>query len=100
MSSVCRSRLAVDLRVVRAGVPLTWHMNAAEPHPPAKGLDSSFIEIGTLHVLDLRDNRIAGRLIRSTLLPRSGTYRAAIARSFAVELIERGGAKWDLFWAD
>ena len=55
-------RLAVGLLAVRVGIPLTWHMNAAEPHPPAKGLDSSFIEICTVHVLDLRDNGITGSL--------------------------------------
>jgi hypothetical protein len=35
----------VGLLAVRAGIPLTWRMNAAEPHPPAKGFDSSFIEM-------------------------------------------------------
>src|ERR1039458_5045371 len=53
-----------------------------------------------VHVLDLRDDGHAGSLNPLDLAAQSGTDPAAIARSFAAELIERGVDERDRFWND
>jgi len=53
-----------------------------------------------VHVLDLRDGAESGSLNPFDLMIRSGTDHAAIARSFAAELIERGFQENDRFWND
>jgi type IV secretion system protein VirD4 len=53
-----------------------------------------------VHVLDLRDNAETGSLNPLDLAARSGSDAAAIARSFAAELIERGESERDRFWND
>jgi type IV secretion system protein VirD4 len=53
-----------------------------------------------VHVLDLRDNALPGSLNPLDLLIESGTDPAALARSFAAELIERGADERDRFWND
>jgi hypothetical protein len=62
-------------------IPLTWHMNAAEPHPPAKGLDSSLIEMGPcmFWTCGIAGSRV--RLIRSTSITHSGTHHAAFGKA-------------------
>ena len=52
-----------------------------------------------VHVLDLRDDGHAGSLNPLDLMARCGTDPAAMARSFAAELIERGDER-DRFWND
>jgi type IV secretion system protein VirD4 len=52
-----------------------------------------------VHVLDLRDDAQTDSLNPLDLAVRSGTDCVAIARSFAVELIERGQER-DRFWND
>jgi len=53
-----------------------------------------------VHVLDLRDDAQSDSLNPLDLIARSGSEPAAIARSFAAELIERGAAERDRFWND
>ena len=53
-----------------------------------------------VHVLDFRDDAETGSLNPLDLAQRSGTDHAAIARSFAAELIERGADERDRFWND
>jgi type IV secretion system protein VirD4 len=53
-----------------------------------------------VHVLDFRDGAETGSLNPLDLAARSGTDPAAIARSFAAELIERGADERDRFWND
>ena len=53
-----------------------------------------------VHVLDLRDGMDTGSLNPLDLAARSGSEAAAIARSFAAELIERGTDERDRFWND
>jgi type IV secretion system protein VirD4 len=53
-----------------------------------------------VHVLDLRDDGHAGSLNPLDLAAQSGNDPAAIARSFAAELIERGVDERDRFWND
>lgn len=53
-----------------------------------------------VHVLDLRDDGHSGSLNPLHLLARTGTDPAAMARSFAAELIERGADERDRFWND
>lgn len=53
-----------------------------------------------VHVLDFRDGAETGSLNPLDLAQRSGTDLAAIARSFAAELIERGNDERDRFWND
>jgi type IV secretion system protein VirD4 len=53
-----------------------------------------------VYVLDLRDNALDGSLNPLDLVLRSGTDPAAMARSFAAELIERGVDERDRFWND
>src|SRR5579863_7147471 len=53
-----------------------------------------------VHVLDFRDGAETGSLNPLDLAQRSGTDPAAIARSFAAELIERGSDERDRFWND
>lgn len=53
-----------------------------------------------VHVLDLRDGAETGSLNPLDLAVRSGSDAAAIARSFAAELIERGESERDRFWND
>ena len=54
-----------------------------------------------VHVLDLRDDApLAGSLNPLDLVARCGTDLAAMARSFAAELIERGVDERDRFWND
>jgi type IV secretion system protein VirD4 len=54
-----------------------------------------------VHVLDMRDDApLAGSLNPLDLAARSGTDVAAVARSFAVEIIERTGGERDLFWLE
>jgi len=53
-----------------------------------------------VHVLDLRDGAESGSLNPFDLMVRNGTDCAAIARSFAAELIERGFQENDRFWND
>jgi len=53
-----------------------------------------------VHVLDFRDDAETGSLNPLDLAARSGTDHAAIARSFAAELIERGPDERDRFWND
>ncbi len=53
-----------------------------------------------VHVLDFRDGAESGSLNPLDLAQRSGTDPAAIARSFAAELIERGADERDRFWND
>jgi len=51
-------------------------------------------------VIDLRDGGESGSLNPLDLTMRCGTEPAATARSFAAELIERGGDERDRFWND
>lgn len=53
-----------------------------------------------VHALDLRDGADGGSLNPLDLIVRCGSEPAAIARSFAAELIERGEAERDRFWND
>lgn len=53
-----------------------------------------------VHVLDLRDNGVPGSLNPLDLLMRSGTDYAAVGRSLAAEIIERGADERDRFWND
>ena len=53
-----------------------------------------------VHVLDLRDDGLPGSLNPLDLASRCGTDPAAIARSFAAELIARGTDEKERFWAD
>jgi type IV secretion system protein VirD4 len=53
-----------------------------------------------VHVLDLRDGATSDSLNPLDLMMRSGTDVGAIARSFAVEIIERGAQERDRFWTD
>jgi type IV secretion system protein VirD4 len=53
-----------------------------------------------VHVLDLRDDGEAGSLNPLDLAARSGTDIAAIARSFAAEMIGRAFDERDRFWND
>lgn len=53
-----------------------------------------------VHVLDLRDEAQAGSLNPLDLIVRCGSEPAAIARSFAAEIIERGVDERDRFWND
>jgi type IV secretion system protein VirD4 len=53
-----------------------------------------------VHVLDLKDDGHPGSLNPLDLAARCGTDPAAIARSFASELIERGLEERDRFWND
>jgi type IV secretion system protein VirD4 len=53
-----------------------------------------------VHVLDLRDGADTGSLNPLELAARCGTDPAAIGRSFAAELIERGADERDRFWND
>jgi type IV secretion system protein VirD4 len=54
-----------------------------------------------VHALDLRDDApLAGSLNPLDLVARSGTDIAAIARSFAAEMIERAFDERDRFWND
>lgn len=53
-----------------------------------------------VHVLDLRDDAHTGSLNPLDLLARCGTEPAALARSFAAELVERSPEERDRFWTD
>jgi type IV secretion system protein VirD4 len=53
-----------------------------------------------VHVLDLRDNGMPGSLNPLDLLEMGGTDHAAMARSLAAEIIERGADERDRFWND
>lgn len=53
-----------------------------------------------VHVLDLRDGAQTDSLNPLDLVMRCGTEPAALARSFAAELIERGAEERDRFWND
>ncbi len=53
-----------------------------------------------VHVLDLRDGGQAGSLNPLDLVIRCGDEPAALARSFAAEIIERGADERDRFWQD
>ena len=53
-----------------------------------------------VHVLDLRDGTESGSLNPLDLVSRCGTDVAAMGRSFAAELIERGVDERDRFWND
>ena len=53
-----------------------------------------------VHVLDLRDGRQTDSLNPLDLALRCGSDIAAVARSFAAELIERGADERDRFWND
>ena len=54
-----------------------------------------------VHVLDMRDkNPLPGSLNPFDLVMSGGTDHAAIGRSFAAELIERGAGERDRFWND
>ena len=53
-----------------------------------------------VHVLDLRDDAETGSLNPLDLAVRSGGDLAAVARSFAAEIIERGVDERDRFWND
>jgi type IV secretion system protein VirD4 len=53
-----------------------------------------------VYVLDLRDDAETDSLNPLDLSASSGTEPAAIARSFAAELIERGATERDRFWND
>ena len=53
-----------------------------------------------VHVLDLRDDGMTGALNPLDLMARCGSEPAAMARSFAAELIERGASEKDRFWND
>jgi type IV secretion system protein VirD4 len=53
-----------------------------------------------VHVLDLKDDGRPGSLNPLDLAARCGTDPAAVARSFASELIERGLEERDRFWND
>jgi len=53
-----------------------------------------------IHVLDLRDEAQSDSLNPLDLIARGGSEPAAIARSFAAEIIERGAAERDRFWND
>lgn len=51
-----------------------------------------------VHVIDLRDGGIPGSLNPLDLIARSGDDSAAIGRSFAANIVERGGGERDRFW--
>src|SRR5271167_1770773 len=51
-------------------------------------------------VVDLRDGGEEGSLNPLDLAARCGTDPAAVARSFAAEIIERGGNERERFWND
>ena len=53
-----------------------------------------------MHVLDLRDDATSDSLNPLDLIIRCGTEPAAIARSFAAEIIERAPDERDRFWND
>jgi type IV secretion system protein VirD4 len=53
-----------------------------------------------VHVLDLRDDARSGSLNPLDLITRCGSEPAAIARSFAAEMVERGAEERDRFWND
>jgi type IV secretion system protein VirD4 len=53
-----------------------------------------------VHVLDLRDDAESDALNPLDLAALCGTDPAAVARSFAAEIIERGEAERDRFWND
>jgi type IV secretion system protein VirD4 len=53
-----------------------------------------------VHVLDLRDEGMAGSLSPLDLLELSGTDHAAMARSLAAEMMERASDERDRFWND
>src|SRR5579872_796401 len=53
-----------------------------------------------VHVIDLRDGAESGSLNPLDLAMHCGTDIAALARSFAAELIERTGNERDRFWND
>ena len=53
-----------------------------------------------VHVLDLRDEATGDSLNPLDLVARGGTDCAAMARSFAAELVERGSDERDRFWND
>jgi len=53
-----------------------------------------------VHVLDLRDDGIPGSLNPLDLMTLGGTDHAAMARSMAAEIIERGVNERDRFWND
>ena len=53
-----------------------------------------------VHVLDLRDDSLPGSLNPVDLMMQSGTDAAAIARTSAAELIERGTNERERFWND
>src|ERR1700683_5090077 len=53
-----------------------------------------------VHVLDLRDDAETGSLNPLDLAGRSGGDLAAVARSFAAEIIERGADERDRVWKE
>jgi len=53
-----------------------------------------------VHVLDLRDHPLPGSLNPFDLMPLCGSDHAAVARSFAAELVERASDARDRFWDD
>jgi type IV secretion system protein VirD4 len=53
-----------------------------------------------VHVLDFHDGAETDSLNPLDLIMRSGTEPAAIARSFAADLVERTGEERDRFWGD
>lgn len=53
-----------------------------------------------VHLLDLRDTGLPGSLNPLDRLMQSGTDHAAMARSLAAEIIERGVDERDRFWND
>jgi type IV secretion system protein VirD4 len=53
-----------------------------------------------VHVLDMSDRALPGSLNPLDLLMMSGTDHAAMARSFAAELIERGENERERYWND
>ncbi len=53
-----------------------------------------------VHLLDLRDDGLPGSLNPLDLIVRSGTDHAAVARSFATELVQRSVDEHDRFWGD
>src|ERR1700677_5012331 len=53
-----------------------------------------------VHVIDFHDGAETDSLNPIDLIVRCGTEPAAIARSFAAELVERTGEERDRFWQD
>jgi type IV secretion system protein VirD4 len=53
-----------------------------------------------VHVIDLHDNAETDSLNPLDLIVRSGSEPAALARSFAAEIVERGAEERDRFWND